>query len=125
MSEQVLIGRGRELRALPRTEWEAALAGAPARIGRRLEFMSAEHHQVRNFVVAELPRAGRPLPPEEIARALGLSLERTIDILAELERRLFFLVRNGAGHVSWAFPVTVEATGHALVFSTGERLDAA
>ena len=125
MSEQILIGRGPEIQTLPRVEWEAALAAAPARIGRRLEFMSAEHHRVRNFVVTELPRAGGPLAPESIARALALSLRRTTEILVELERRLFFLVRNGEGQVTWAFPVTVEPTGHKLKFSSGERLDAA
>jgi hypothetical protein len=43
----------------------------------------------------------------------------------ELERNLFFLDRAGGEEVSWAFPVTADDTGHRLVFSTGERLDAA
>ena len=41
--------------------------------------------------------------------------------LAELERRLFFLVRNRAGEVSWAFPVTAEVTPHQLTFPSGDR----
>ena len=41
--------------------------------------------------------------------------------LAELERRLFFLVRNRVGEVSWAFPVTAEVTPHQLTFPSGER----
>ena len=56
---------------------------------------------------------------------LGIPLPRTLEILADLEKHLFFLVRDGNGDVSWAFPVTVDSTGHSLSFSTGERLDAA
>ena len=84
--------------------------------------MTGEHHRVRYFVVRELPRAGEPLQAQFIAESLNLSLARVNAILDELEKHLFFLVRNGQGAVSWAFPVTVESTPHELTFSTGERL---
>jgi hypothetical protein len=84
--------------------------------------MSREHHLIRRFVVKELPRAGNPLKPELISQRLKLPVGRVDDILDELERNLFFLVRNSQGAVTWAYPVTVEKTPHGLVFSTGERL---
>jgi hypothetical protein len=56
---------------------------------------------------------------------LGLSLDRTKTILDELERNLFFLVRNAAGAVSWAFPITVEPTPHRLEFDSGHEVFAA
>jgi len=125
MGESILVGRGRQISETPRTSWEDELSEAPARVGARLEFMSKEHHLVRNFVVSELPRVGRPMSPVSISRQLDLPLARVETILEELERHLFFLVRDSSGAVSWAFPVTVERTGHRLIFSTGERLDAA
>ena len=84
--------------------------------------MSADHHLVRNFVVSELPRTQKPLQPEFISRRLGLPLPQVNTLLDELERNLFFLVRNSSGAVAWAYPVTVEKTPHELFFSTGERL---
>ncbi len=85
-----------------------------------LDFMTARHHAVRNFVVRELPRnGGNPLRPAQIAAALGFD---PAEILDELERRLFFLVRNAAGNVNWAFPVTSDRTPHRLTFSTGEHI---
>lgn len=125
MSETILIGRGRSISTLPRKKWEGHLKAAPERIRKRLDFMSEDHHRVRYHVVRELPRLGRPIGPPEISQALGLSDGRTKQILEELEERLFFLVRNGSGDVAWAFPVTVDRTGHRILFSTGERLDAA
>jgi len=87
-----------------------------------LDFMTPAHHAVRNFAVAELPRGGKALTPERIAARLGLDLSRVIGVLDDLERHLFFVVRNARGSVSWAFPVTVERTPHRLRFSTGESL---
>jgi len=88
----------------------------------RLAFMTPSHHAVRNFVVRELPRnAGRPVTIEQIARALRLQPDPVAGLVEDLEKHLFFLVRNPHGAVSWAFPVTCDRTPHRLRFSTGER----
>ena len=88
-----------------------------------LAFMTARHHAVRNFVVRELPRnGGKALQPARIASALHWEQDAVTGILDDLEKHLFFLVRNRAGNVSWAFPVTSDRTPHRLRFSTGERI---
>jgi len=125
MADTVLIGRGDTIDSILREKWEHELSSAPETIARRLEFMSREHHRVRNFVVRELPQLGRPISLAEISESLQLTGERTKSIVDDLERNLFFLVRGHGAEVSWAFPVTADDTGHHLVFSTGERLDAA
>jgi hypothetical protein len=43
-------------------------------------------------------------------------------VLDDLQRHLFFLVRDSNGEVSWAFPVTSDRTPHHLDFSSGEKL---
>ena len=125
MSEMILLGRGRHISEISREAWVQHLAQAPAHSGDRLRFMTEEHHRVRRFVVRELPSKGKPLGPEEISLALQLPLEQVETILDELERKLFFLVRNERGAVAWAYPITVEPTPHHLSFSSGERLYAA
>jgi len=110
---------------MPRIQWEEQLSNAPAGMKTRLSFMTRLHHLVRYFVVRTLPRFGRPIPPELIAAKLGLPLARVNAILAELEERLFFLVRDERGRVSWAYPVTAAETPHRLLFSTGEQIYAA
>ena len=125
MADTVLIGRGDSIVHIPQRDWEQELSSAPEQISQRLEFMSHDHHLVRNFVVRELPRLGRPVSLADISDALHLTRERTTSIVEDLEKNLFFLARPEGQEVSWAFPVTAEETGHHLVFSTGERLDAA
>ena len=125
MSATILKGKGSSLIAEPQAAWEEHLARAPQEYRKLLQFMSDDHHRVRYYVVVELPRWGRPLAPEAIAQALGMAETRVRAVLEELEQKLFFLVRDAEGAVSWAFPVTAVGTPHHLHFSTGERLDAA
>ena len=88
----------------------------------RLAFMTSEHHVVRDFVVREMPRQGSPMTPAGIASVTGLDAQKVSAILPDLERNLFFLVRDADGNVSWAFPVTTAVTAHRLGFSTGEKI---
>ncbi len=125
MGETILTGQGSEMTEMPRTTWEGHLAAAPERVAKRLAFMSADHHRVRYHVVEQTARRGTALPPADVAHDLELAPERVTTILDELEKNLFFLFRNDAGAVEWAYPVTAAETPHRLVFSTGERLHGA
>jgi len=119
----ILVGSGETINRVPDAGLKAALAKIPERFAIRLAFMTAEHHQVRNYVVREMPREnGRPIKVDRLAATLGLPFGRVHAIVEELERHLFFLVRNEVGDISWAFPVTTDETPHRLKFSTGERI---
>ncbi len=125
MEGQVLIGREREIVTIRREAWEQGLAGRAPLIKARLEFMSESHHLVRNFVVKEIPQAGKPLSAELISRRLDLPLERVNSVLEDLEKNLTFLYRNKQGSVAWAYPVTADETPHKISFGTGEQINAA
>ena len=125
MGRDILIADGRSFTGLPRAEWDEQLRHVSEGSDNRLDFMTDDHHRVRYFAVRELALRGHPLRPEDFAEGLGLLQVEVAEILQELERQLFFLVRNDAGAVSWAFPVTVDRTPHKLTFSTGERLHGA
>jgi hypothetical protein len=125
MKDYVLSSAGKLFTEIPRETWEQRVEQARIDIAKTLGFMTDAHHMIRNFVVRQLPNLGKPLSPELISEELGLSISKTNKILDELEKNLFFLVRNEQGDVTWAFPVTVDQTPHRLTFSTGERLNAA
>ena len=126
MKEVILIGRGKEMLEVPEEKWRQHLAQANQHTVATLGFMTSNHHLVRNFVVRELPRNhGLPLKVDDIARRLDLPVSLITTILDDLQKNLFFLVRNNAGEISWAFPVTCDTTPHRLSFSSGERVFAA
>ncbi len=125
MDDDVFLGLGRHLLPIPRLIWQNQVSQNAQHSATALGFMSADHHRVRNFVVVEIPRAGKSLPPEFIAEKLDLPLTRVVTILDELEKHLTFLFRNERGEVVWAYPVTAEKTPHHVTFSTGEQTYAA
>ena len=86
MADTVLMGRGNTFSNIPRRDWEEELRSAPEHISQRLKFMSHDHHLVRNYVVRELPRLGRPIPLADISHALHLTRERTTSIVEEPPR---------------------------------------
>ena len=126
MKDSILIGRREKIIEIPAENWKKHLAGARQHTQVRLNFMTDDHHRVRNVVVRELPRnQGKALSAEEISRKLNLPLDRVVPILEELQTNLFFLVLNERGEVSWAFPVTSDWTPHRLSFNSGESVFAA
>ena len=126
MKDVILIGRRETMLEVPAEKWRKHLAQARHHTAAALGFMTSNHHLVRNFAVSELARnQGQPLRPADIANRLNLPFSLVTAILEDLQRNLFFLVRNNAGQINWAFPVTCATTPHRLSFSSGERVFAA
>jgi hypothetical protein len=119
MGQTVLVASGLRFDRRPQADWQAAVRRSTAAMGQRLSFMTSEHQAVRNFVVRVFPEVQRPLAIDEIAKELGFLGSRVQVIVEELERNLFFLVRNSAGDVAWAFPVTADSTPHKLECGSG------
>ena len=122
MVEKILLGRGQSILEAPEADWKMHLAQIPPGWQARLSFMTDTYRRLRYFVVKELADRQKPLEPEYIAEKLDLPLATVQQILEDLEKRLFFLVRNDQNAVAWAYPVTVEPTPHRLKFRSGEQL---
>ncbi len=125
MKKSLLMGLGRFFLHIPRPIWQQEVARGARAAGISLAFMTSDHHNVRDFVVREMPRIAKPIAPEIIAQSLDLELVHVISILDELEKKLTFLYRNEGGAVNWAYPVTVDETPQHITFSTGEQIYAA
>jgi hypothetical protein len=125
MDKSLLLGLRRFLLRILPPIWRQEVARNTRVAEKSLAFMTTEHHQVRDFVVRELPRIAKPIQPETIAQSLNMPIEQVVAILDELEKNLSFLYRNEQGAVAWAYPVTVEPMPHRITFSTGEQIYAA
>ena len=126
MSEFILIGRGEQILQIDAENWRRHLEQKRHTSSKRLDFMTPDHHRVRNFAVSELPRNfGNPLSAQTISTRLDIPLDSVYRILDDLQQHLVFVVQNAAREVCWAYPVTTEQTPHRLRFSTGERILAA
>jgi len=125
MGDSLRLKLGRHFLPLPAALWHRMIKRLARRIRDADRRLTREHRAVHHFVVREIPRSGEPLTPEVIAAGTAIPATDVVAILQELERKMRFLWRDPEGRVTWAYPVTVEATPHHMAFSTGERLDAA
>jgi hypothetical protein len=125
MKNKLLVGLLQDIVELPPSVWEEQVSERLDKFESEHKFITEEHRLIHHFVVRELPRTGKPLPPEVIVDRLRLSIDRVNSILEELEKNMTFLVRNRDGEIIWAFPVTIEKTPHPVTFNTGEKLYAA
>ncbi len=120
MRDSILLGLGRWMIPIPGMVWHRVVGANASKTPKRLQFMTPDHHRVRDLAVDRLFRTGTPLPPDEIARSLHLPPGRVGEILDDLERHLTFLFRRSGPEVTWAYPVTVDKTPHRAIASTGE-----
>jgi len=120
MNDTLFLGVGRHLTPIPAAVWHRHVHGDA-----NLEFMSADHHRIRNFVVVELPRVNQPISMDYISQSLNLPLVQVVKIVDDLEKHMKFLYRSDGSSVTWAYPVTVDVTPHQITFSTGEQIYAA
>jgi hypothetical protein len=125
MNKSLLLGLWRIMLRIPRPIWQQEVARSARAAEKSLAFITTDHHKVRDFVVRELPRFAKPIPPDVIAQNLEIELKQAITILDDLEKKLTFLYRNEAGEVKWAFPVTAAETPHQIKFRSGEQIYAA
>ena len=125
MGDNILLGISRFIIPIPRLIWRRQVPGKARHLTDDLRFMSTQHHQVRNHAVRELPRVGKPLSPESIARSVNLPISQVNAILDDLEEHKTYLFRDKHGAVTWAYPGTVDSTPHHVLLSTGEEVHAA
>jgi hypothetical protein len=125
MTETILAGNGRRFKQIPRNSWEEEVAIRSQHIPAILDFMTPDHHRIRNLVVEEIARRQSPVSARGISEKLDMPRSKVSALLDDLEKNLFFLVRGRSGDVTWAFPVTAETTPHKLTFNTGEKPHAA
>ena len=125
MNNSLLLGFSRYILPIPRIIWQRVVSNSTSDTQNRLDFMTKDHHRVREYVVLELPKVNAPISPQQIAESLDLPSDRVNFLLDDLEKHMTFLYRNGEGAVTWAYPVTVDQTPHRVDFSSGEQIYAA
>ena len=122
MKNGILLGLGRHMIPVPGFIWTRVVAG---KTDVNLDSMTPDHHRVRDYAVRAMPQSQGPITPETIATKLEMPLERVVEILDELEKRMTFLYRGSGSAVTWAYPMTSDVTPHLINFEGGEQVHAA
>ena len=100
---------------------EKGVSGAKAKAG----LLSEEEQRVHHFVVKKMAVANEPITAELISEELAIPLEKIGKIIDKLEGLKTFLYRSDGKGINWAYPLSLDNTGHKMTVSTGEEFSAA
>ena len=97
------------------------VAGAEAKAAR----LSDDERRVHHYIVKTLPTVQKPIEALQVSEELHLPLDMVSETIDKLEEMKTFLFRTSGQGIDWAYPNTLEDTGHEMRCSTGERFNAA
>ena len=100
---------------------DKGIAGAETKAAR----LSVDERRVHHYIVRTLPAVSRPIEALQVSEELELPFDMVSETIDKLEEMKTFLFRTGGRGVDWAYPISLENTGHEMRCSTGERFNAA
>jgi hypothetical protein len=119
------MGIGRFLIPVPKTissrGFEKAVTGARAKAGT----LSEEERKVHHFIVAKMAVVDKPITAELVALELGVPEDMVENTIDKLEAMKTFVFRSDGRGIDWAYPLSLDNTGHRMTAETGEEFFAA
>jgi len=95
--------------------------GAKAKAAR----LSHEERRIHHHIVKVMPTIRSPIEALQVSEELQLPLDMVKETIDKLEEMKTFLYRSGGQGIDWAYPISLEDTGHEMRCGTGERFNAA
>lgn len=100
---------------------EKGVSGAEAKAAR----LSDDERRIHHYIVQSLPTVQKPVEALQVSEELELPLDMVVETIDKLEEMKTFLFRTSAQGIDWAYPISLDNTGHEMRCSTGERFNAA
>ena len=122
---KMLMGIGRFMIPIPQVISNRGLEKGASGARAKAELLSEEERQVHYFVVKKMAVAKEPITAELVSEELGIEVNRVEEIIDKLEGMKTFLYRSNSKGITWAYPLSLDNTGHEISASTGERFFAA
>jgi hypothetical protein len=122
---KMLMGIGIFMIPIPQVISNRGLEKGASGARAKAELLSEEERQVHYFVVKKMAVAKEPITAELVSEELGIEVNRVEEIIDKLEGMKTFLYRSDSKGITWAYPLSLDNTGHEISVSTGERFFAA
>ena len=122
---KMLMGIGIFMIPIPQVISNRGLEKGASGARAKAELLSEEERQVHYFVVKKMAVAKEPITAELVSEELGIEVNRVEEIIDKLEGMKTFLYRSDSKGITWAYPLSLDNTGHEISASTGERFFAA
>jgi len=125
LKRRMLMGIGKFMVPIPRVIASKGLEKGNSGAREKADLISPEERKIHHFIVSRMTEIKTPLTAEQIGKELDLSIDRVETTIGKLEELKTFLYRSDGKGVNWAYPLSLEDTGHLMTDNTGERFFAA
>ena len=122
---KMYMGIGRFMIPIPQVASSKGLEKGASGARAKAKLLSEEERKVHYFIVKKMAIAKEPITAELVGEELGLPLETVEKTIDKLESLKTFLYRSDGKGINWAYPLSLENTGHRMTVSTGEEFSAA
>ena len=122
---KMLMGIGRFMIPIPQVISNRGLEKGASGARAKAELLSTEERKIHHFIVKKIAVVQKPITAEIVSEELGVPAERVENTIDKLEGLKTFLYRSDGLGINWAYPHSLENTGHKMIASTGERFFAA
>lgn len=121
----MFMGIGKYVVPIPRVISNKGLEKGVSGAKKRAQLLTEEERKVHHYVVDRMSTAKKPITAELISDELGMPLKVVEEIVDKLEVLKTFLYRSNGEGINWAYPLSLDDTGHKLIVNTGESFNAA
>jgi hypothetical protein len=121
----MLMGIGGFMISIPRVISEKGLQKGVSGARAKADLLSAGERKIHHFIVRKMATVQKPITAELVSEELGLPVDRVEQAIDKLEKMKTFLYRSDGRGINWAYPITLDNTGHEMSVSSGERFFAA
>ena len=125
MERKLFMGIGGFIIPIPRMIAARGLQKGVSGAKAKAELLSTEERKIHYFIVKKMTVVQKPITAEIVSKELDLPAEMVENTIDKLEGLKTFLYRSDGLGINWAYPHSLENTGHKMIASTGERFFAA
>ncbi len=125
LKRRMLMGIGKFMVPIPRVIASKGLEKGVSGARAKADLLSPEERTIHHFIVSRMTKTKTPLTAELVGKELDLPIDRVEATIDKLEKLKTFLYRSDGKGINWAYPLSLEDTGHKITDSTGERFFAA
>ena len=125
LKHRLIVGIGSFMFPIPRFFSKKGLGKGVCSAKKKTTLLSDQEQRVHYYIVEQMAVAREPIQTISVSTALGIPVEKIVQMIDKLEGLKTFLFRSDGKTVDWAYPLSLQNTGHELISLKGERLFAA
>jgi hypothetical protein len=119
-----LMGFSRWVWPVPLYFWRRQRDSFITDIEKSFNEFTGKHQQAYRLALVHLVTTNTPLEIMDVAAQLGLTIDRTEEIIDDLEKRTGLVKRNRNGSIVSAYPVTLDKSRGRFISGDGEEMGA-